>query len=112
MNNALKVTGGIVAALACIVGLTMGGGALGLWQMQVFGARTENTRNNIYRHSTAHTEGTVRTIRRYQVEYLQATDESTKKAIATMVAREADNIDDDALPADLYRFVSDARSEQ
>jgi len=112
MKNALMVIGALVAFVALVVAITMGGSALGLWQMQVFGARTENARNNIYKHSTAHVEGTVRTIRRYQVEYLQATDEPSKKAIASMVVREADNVSDDELPADLYRFVSDMRSGQ
>ncbi len=111
MTDIVKGIAVVLAVLAAIIGLTMGGSALGLWQLQVFGARTENVRNDIYKHSTAHVEGTVRTIRRYQIEYAQASDDASKKAIASMIVREADNVSDDELPSDLERFVSDMRSQ-
>lgn len=110
--NVLKIIGATVLFVAAIVALTMGGNALGLWQLEVFGARTEAVRNNIYKHSTAHVEGEVHAIRRYQVEYLAATDDASKSAIASLIIREADDISDDELPADLSRFVSDLRSHQ
>lgn len=106
MRNILILIGVVVG----IVAITMGGSALGFWQMEIFGARTENVRNNIYKHSTAHVEGTVRELRRYKIEYLQAINDDSKHAIATMIIREADNISDDELPSDLARFVSDLRN--
>ncbi len=91
--------------LLAIVGLFLLG-TVGTGYYFVFGTAQEEVRHRIYKRSTAHIEGTIRTIERYQIQYIQAKGDDEKSAIASFVLREAQNIRASDLPADLATFVT------
>ncbi len=86
--------------------------AVGLGMYGVFGTAEEEIRHHIFKKSTAHIEGSIRTIEKYQIEYVQAKSEEEKTAIAGFVIREARRIEPDDLPADLTTFVVTLKNKQ
>lgn len=71
--------------LVIVVVLGFGANALGLISLKIFGIQYENTRNQIFQQSQAHTNGMQHDLDRYHLQYLQAKDPAEKAAILDLV---------------------------
>ncbi len=93
-----------VFAIGFVVFLIFGISAIALLHTKIFAPAEESVRNETYQHSTAHVEGTIRTLRKYAIEYRQTSDPAAKAAIKTMLISEFNNIDLAELPPDLKKL--------
>ena len=100
---------GLGAFWALILAIFIMGG-VSLTMYAVFGTAEEEIRHNIHKRSTSHIEGSIRTIQRYQIQYLKAKG-AEKVAIRDMILRELQNIQDSDLPDHLRSFATEIRRE-
>jgi hypothetical protein len=88
------------------------GGAVGIGYKAIFDPIEEEIRHNTYKRSTAHIEGSIRTIEKYRIEYLQEENPAAKKAIGQMILREAENLEERDIPEHLKSIINEVRSPQ
>lgn len=106
MSDFFKITGALVAGIALVVGLIIGGNHLTLYVMRTFGTQVEDVRTDIYRKNKSYTEGTVRDLRELKREYLTASEEH-KDAVRSLILHRAGELDYDRLPSDLRSFLKE-----
>lgn len=85
------------------------GDAVGLWQLQVFGTRTENVKRQIFEQSQSYIQGKINHLSNLRWQY-QDTEGAQKEALRQMILTEASTVDNAKLPVDLQGFIQSLKS--
>jgi hypothetical protein len=100
----------VLAGIALLVALGLGGRYVSLRSNQYFGPKEEQVRHNTFECSQSHSDGMAREIRQYQDQYGTA-DAAGKAIIRQRVLQDAEsqNSGDCPLPSDVQSFVQSLR---
>jgi hypothetical protein len=77
---------------------------------KVFAPAQEQVRHDVFKKSQAYTDGMVRDLRRYKMEYDKA-DPGHKAALKQIIITESDKVDAQYLPSDLIIFIDRLKNE-
>jgi nitrogen fixation protein FixH len=98
-----KVVGGVVLAVAVLVGVVMGGNALSWWSYSVFAPKMEQVRNKTYHESQSYNDGVAGDVAD-AIKQWPTLDAAGKDAIRIALQQELRSYDTDKLPPRLREF--------
>jgi hypothetical protein len=104
------VVGGVVLALALIVGIDQFGFALGLWDTTFWGVKQQDAQRKVFEQTQSYVQGKIQNIEQECFAYQKA-DGAQKKALAGEIRNEASTIDISKLPSDEQSCVEEARGQ-
>lgn len=76
-----------------------------------FAPKYEQVRHDTFKKSQAYTDGQAKQLQAYQLEYVRG-DAAQKQAIASMVLHDMADVDESALPSNLYAFLQQIKQSQ
>lgn len=97
-----------LAIVGSVVGLTALGWGLTYHELiftSFFAPKFENVRRQTFEQSKSFRDGAVQELQNMQFEYIKA-DPAHKKALADVIRHRAAEVPADAMPSDLYSFIS------
>ena len=106
MADFFKVLGGVVAAVALVVGVTFGLAALDWQVLKVFAPKQEGVRRETFENSKAYRQGAIQELDAMRFQYEQA-DKAHQAALRSIILHRAADFTD--LPPDLNQFVQQLR---
>jgi hypothetical protein len=101
----------IIGAILGILALTWVAQGNEFFLLTVFGSKMENARYNAFKKSQPYRDGTIKELRKLQVDYVNSSPEH-KNTIGGIILGMLGEGDEDELPADLQAFISKLRQEQ
>ena len=100
----LETTGGIVVAIAAVVGIVLGAAYGGFWLYKEFAPKYAEVEREVFENSPSFVQGKVSHLNKLRREY-QEGDEGTKSNLREIILTEVDSVDLEKLPAELRRFI-------
>lgn len=98
MKTVMKAIAGILIAATCIVAITFGGNALGLWSYSFFAPKYENARREVFEKTQSYIESKRQSLTNYYDDFRKA-DNTEKLAIRKLMLQEFANFEIENLTA-------------
>lgn len=108
----MKVIGwvlGITAGLALLIGLAFALELGGLSWKRFFAPKHEDVRREVFKATRSYNEAKLQELIRYRLEYLRATNETEKAALASTIRHTFAEYDESKLPSELATFLNDIK---
>lgn len=79
---------------------------------RTFGVASANADREIYENTKGFVDGTIKSLRDYQMDYLKSTSEDHRTGMREIIVSEADKISEDKLPPDLKKFIQEIKEKR
>lgn len=106
----LKVIGGIIGTIAIIaimIALSFGREVLSLKWKKYFAPKHENVRREVFEATHSYNKGKAQELIKYRLEYLRATSDEEKSAIASTIRMSFAGYDASGFPYELKQFLNE-----
>ena len=111
MSDGLKLIGTGIVMIAGVLGL--------IWLVQgnqfflyrTFAPKYEQVRRETFEQSKAHRQGMIQELQNMAFQYA-ATDADHRAALGDLILHRSADVDPDAIPPELARFIGDLRKER
>ncbi len=106
MKTAMRVIAGVILAVILVVGITIGGQALGLWSYSFFAPKYENARREVFENTQSYIESKRQSLTNYYDDFRKA-DNTEKLAIRKLMLQEFANFEIENLTATQQKWYKE-----
>lgn len=107
----LKEIGAVIGIIVTILGLVWVLQGNDFFMYKFFAPKYEEARRQVFENTPSYKWGMLQELQNMQFKYEQATLEQ-KEALAAIILRRANQYGEERLPADLYAFVKELKTQK
>ncbi len=108
----LKGIGIFIGVILVLIGLSYVFGYNDVLWTKTVGKAKQNAETEVFYQTDAYIGGKIQEATKYRLEYLKATDDTSRKAIQSVVVHTMAEVDMNKLPYDLRTFVQAMKDNQ